>query len=291
MKKVALNRGRDFAASIMKDIEEIPESNGMRIMRDVMSLESGMERDIVIRDITQPYWEECINMVMRSDMRVRVYALGNPGIGKTISTSFLIRMLFEKKHTVVYRLKSEDYFWEFEWKNEGYDVAVYPEKDGIRDVGTLCDASTFYIVDAGIESESCLPESSFNARTIIVSSPDETNWAGGLGCDGLRMFMYFPNWDLDELLMARPYMKGAVPTDEEVMARFREVGGVPRHILLNEEDFLAILHVQNAAISALTVTEATQIVQGKLDVVGSFANQPRSSIIGYTKPKIDGKMF
>jgi hypothetical protein len=36
---------------------------------------------------------------------------------------------------------------EFEWKSEGYDIAVYPEKDGIRDVGTLCKASTFYIVD------------------------------------------------------------------------------------------------------------------------------------------------
>ena len=44
------------------------------------------------------------------------------------------------------------------------------------------------------------------------------------------------------------------------MARFWEVGGVPRYI-------------QNAAISALTVTQVTQILQSRLDVVGSFPNQ------------------
>ena len=63
--------------------------------------------------------------------------------------------------------------------------------------------------------------------------------------------------------MARRYLKGAVNTDEEVVARFPEVGGVPRHI-------------QNAAISALTATQATQILQSRLDVVGSFPNHARS---------------
>jgi hypothetical protein len=58
--------------------------------------------------------------------------------------------------------------------------------------------------------------------------------------------VYFPTWDLNEVLMARRYLKGAVNMDEEVVARFREVGGVPRYI-------------QNAAISALTATQATQI--------------------------------
>ena len=66
-------------------------------------------------------------------------------------------------------------------------------------------------------------------------------------------------------------------TDEEVVARFPEVGGVPRHI-------------QNAAISALTATQATQILHGRLDVVGSFANHTtRSLVIGYAKPKMEGK--
>ena len=57
-------------------------------------------------------------------------------------------------------------------------------------------------------------------------------------------------------------------TDEEIVARFREVGGVPRRI-------------QNAAIS--------QILHGRLDVVGSFANHAtRRLVIGYVnvKPKI-----
>ena len=98
-----LNRGIDFAVLIMKDIEEIPGSHGMRAIHGVVDLETDGQWDVVIRSVAQP---------------VRVCAVGTPGIGKSTSTAFLIRMLLQEKHTVVYRIASEDYLWEFAWKNE-----------------------------------------------------------------------------------------------------------------------------------------------------------------------------
>ena len=295
-KIVAQNRGSEFFTSIMKEIEEIPGSNGMRVMRGVIKLESDSERDIVIRNITQPFWEECIRAVSIPNMRVRVCAVGTPGIGKTTSTPFLIRMLLEEKKTVVYRLRTEDYFWEFAWNDEGgYVVNVHPEKDGIRGVNSLKEPSTFYIVDPGSTSDSCLPKTSLKARTIIVSSPNERHWGGNefdkLRDDVIGTFRYFPLWDLHEILMAQPYLSSTVITGEEVEARFRVVGGVPRHIILHEDYLGRVLRSQNEAIEALTVRQAQQIVEGKLDAVGSFgSNQPRSAIIGYAMAQTPEKI-
>ena len=284
-----LNRGRDFAASIMKDIEKIPESNGMRIMRGVKNLISGMEYNIIIRKITQPFWDECIKEVTTTDSWVRVCAVGTPGIGKTTSTPFLIRMLLQEKHTVVYRLRSEDYFWEFQWNDEdGYVVNVHPEDVRLSDIDCLNKDSTFYIVDPMSTSTSCFPPYSLAARTIIVSSPDETHWGGKEFIKRrervVGRFRYFPLWTLDELLMARPYFESPALTVAEVEDRFRLFGGVPRHVFSDDQDFRASSQSQDDAISALTAVQAEQIVKGEMDDVGSFSrNPPKTAIVGYAK--------
>ena len=71
-------------------------------------------------------------------------------------------------------------------------------------------------------------------------------------------------------------------TDEELIGRFRQVGGIPRHLFMPEEAFSRCLQSQKAAIRALTFEQAQEIFEGDLDAVGSFgANQPKSSLIGY----------
>ena len=105
-------------------------------------------------------------------------------------------MLFEEKHTVVYRLKSEDFFWEFTWNEEGYVVSVHPERYGIWKIESLTHPSTFYIVDPGSSLKKCLPPIAFKARTIIVSSPDECHWEGNEFSkqrdDGCGIFKFSP---------------------------------------------------------------------------------------------------
>ena len=291
MQQKHIDRGKDFVASIMKDIVDIPGNMGMRLMRQVASLETGRQRDVVIRNITQPFWEECIMQVTRAGMRVRVCAVGTPGIGKTTSTSFLIRMLLLEKHTVVYRLLSRTYFWEFKWKNNDYDVQVHRGKD-LEDIESLDDERTYYIVDPGTnKKDSCLPEPCINARTIIVSSPNELHWGSGefekQRDDVLGTFRYYPMWKLGELKEALQYLTEL--SEEEVVRRFRLVGGVPRYIFLHEDFFAPVLRSQNDAIEALTAMQAQQIVEGKLDILGTFgAQQPKSALIGYTEAETQG---
>ena len=166
---------------------------------------------------------------------------------------------------------------------------------GISDVDSLYEASTFYIVDPGASTTNCLPDTDFLPRTIIVSSPDERNWGGKQFMKGrddvAGLFRFFPMWDLDELVMARQYIRGRKLTDEEIAARFREVGGIPRHIFATDAMFSLIQRSQDDGIDALTRGQAQKIFHRRLDAVGSFGpNKPKSAIIGYAKAQTQGKI-
>ena len=78
-----IKRGQDFVESFMnKDYEDIPNSNGMKVLRNAIVLETGKRIDVVIRSITEDFWQTVIDTTNRS----RVGAVGTPGIGKTTST-------------------------------------------------------------------------------------------------------------------------------------------------------------------------------------------------------------
>ena len=298
MKDSVLNLGRRFVASIMKGIEEIPKSDGMLLMRGVTNLQTGTVVDsIVIRGVERLFWEECLKQVMTPDIRCRVCAVGTPGTGKTTSTLFLIRTLFENKHTVVYRFPGASYFYVFKWRPyTGYDVNVYTQEHSLWDVESLSDPSTFYIVDPGNSGKNCLPHTSFAARTIIVSTCEVSDYWGGSELTKQRgnvtgMFRIFPMWDLEELLMARPYLQETVLTDEDVEARFRQVGGLPRYVFSRKRYLLSTLQNQKYAIASLTAKEAELIVNGDMDAVGSFVDgRCKSEIIGYAKTYKDGEI-
>ena len=91
----------------MVDYEEIPNSDGMSVLRKVVKLETNVRADIVIRNITKPFWQACIDTVNTPYMRIRVCAVGTPGTGKTAATPILIRMLLDEGHTVVYLLRTK----------------------------------------------------------------------------------------------------------------------------------------------------------------------------------------
>ena len=117
--KRALERGKEFVKSILKDYETIPGEQGMKVLKGVIDIETGGEkRDIIIRKITEPFWKSCRQIVDEDDSRNRVAAIGSPGIGKTFTTPILIRMLLENQNrcTVVYLKRSEeknDWYFEF----------------------------------------------------------------------------------------------------------------------------------------------------------------------------------
>ena len=168
--------------------EGTPGVGEMRLWRDIPDLDrNGTLGNIVLRSIVEPFWQSCIDRVegLFPNDRYRVCAVGTPGIGKTFTTPLLLRMLLLKNSTVVYIRRSVDldsWYYEFIPTSDGknpYTVNVFPEETTkYSDFPSLEEPSAYYVVDPGESKVSCSPMSTFPARVIIISSPNDRHWGG-----------------------------------------------------------------------------------------------------------------
>ena len=215
---IAKERGMAFVQSIMKEYEDIQESDGMKVLKDVIILETGATRNIVLRNITENYWEQVIATVdcSTTDYHVRACAIGTPGVGKTITTSILIRMLLKQKKKVIYRIRTIEkdgwvYFFIPNTSDADFNVHVILEKDFT--VSKFNDPSFYYIVDPGKTKDDCSPSDTFQGKFILVSSPDNRHWGESefeKNRDSSGIFLYFPTWSINELISAVPFVHSNV---------------------------------------------------------------------------------
>ena len=297
------------------DDEKDSESGAMRLWRNIPDLESdGEPVDIVLRSIAEPFWQSCIDAVENlSGRRYRVCAVGTPGIGKSYTTPLLLRMLLLKGSPVVYirhSVKSVSWYYEFippqSTNNESggnwdaVTVNVYPEEfTRFYDIPSLKLKSTYYVVDPGETKESCDPGAKFKSRVIIVTSPDEKHWGGGefIKRRGKKVgvFHFYPVWNLTEVLRGLEHFSSDLPlplSRKQLAERYREVGGVPRHLFAVVKEYKTILKMQDDAVKAVTKDQAQDIVSGKMDTVGVLSDDsPKSAVVGISLDDKDDGTF
>jgi hypothetical protein len=272
----------------------IPGSDGMFVMKDVVKLERGTKiwrSDLVIRKITRPFWQACIDAAETPDVQCRVCAVGTSGIGKTASTAYLIRMLLlERKKTVVYHVRTvRNSGWVFEFipgSEGGASVTanVYSERTWDVTIPSFRDPSTYYVVDPGDTDDTCNPPVLFLPKVIIVTSPDSKHWGGTTffkARDDVRgVLKVYPLWELDELLQARPYL-GRNVSVAEVKERYFDVGGVPGHVFASGTFYDDIVDRQTLAANALSVEQVANLAYAQRASVNTFdASQPTSALLG-----------
>jgi hypothetical protein len=120
--------GKSYVDSIMKPYEEIPNSNGMKLLRDVSHIDFGSKYNIVVRTMMEDFWHK----VITAADSYRVCVLGLPGIGKSMSTCILIRLLLTQQETVVFRVcrrdslgcTKNDHFYVFTPSMSSHDIDV-----------------------------------------------------------------------------------------------------------------------------------------------------------------------
>jgi hypothetical protein len=282
----------------MVPYEDIPNSLGMKVLRNVPGFEGKQSKNVVIRSITEDYWNEVIKATETINKDTRVCAVGTPGIGKTTASTVLIRLLLNRMRTVVYCVKKPEldgWVYEFTPIQEtiggplSVEVNVYME-DGFKydDVTSLTQKDSppnYYIVDPGATKNNCCPSEAMNGRFILVASPDEHHWEASEfkkergGTSGT--FRYFPVWSLDELLAARPYIRDDF-SDDDVKQRYRQFGGVPRNVFNDESDVKEMLASQVEASNKLTPNQLTEIGKAGWNGVSTFSElHSKSAILGY----------
>jgi hypothetical protein len=282
-----LEIGKMFLKSIMSNYEKISNSDGMKRLIDVVSLESGMTRNVVLRNITESFWLK----VIETTEKKRVCALGTPGVGKTTTTCILIRLLLEQNKTVVYRVRNDE--------RDGYAYMFIPSSDivGHVDVQVIQERlflssdievdkpSIYYVVDPGLTKSNCNLRTDFKGKVIIIASPDERNW-GGAGFrkdrDGVMgTFLFFPVWNLLELSNAGPYINPNITMDD-IEDRYQKVGGIPRHIFGDIDEFAMVLDDQETAINGLSEIHVRRLALGNIASAQTFGmDQPKSILMVY----------
>jgi hypothetical protein len=251
-----------FIKSLMQaEYQDIPNSGGMRVLKNISDLESGESGDIVVRQCTIPFWEECIKVVNTPNMRYRVAAIGMAGTGKTISTPILIRMLLERNMTVVFLVQSEyKHGWYYKFVPDGtgrVTARIFSKKIG-SPIVTSNDPATYYIVDPGKSKNDCNPRTDFLPKVILVASPDSRHWGGSefIKRRGTvkGIMRYFPVWTKQELIFAQPILRPDM-TSKIVSDRFNVFGGVPRQVFGRIDTYE--LMYQDSAVRDIAADEAT----------------------------------
>jgi hypothetical protein len=287
-----------FINSLMQaEYEDILESDGMLVLRNILDLESGESKDIVVRKCTLPFWEECIKVVNTTKKRYRVAAIGTPGTGKTTSTPILIRMLLQRGMTVVYLVQTEkESRWYYKFIPDGITgritIRIFSEKLDEDDIPT--DPTVYYIVDPGKTKNCCDPPTDFLPKVIIVASPNPLHWGEG---DFTKqrgtvkgIMRFYPVWSDHELACAQKTIAPDM-TEKTVLDRFYMFGGVPRHVFEDTDDSW-LLSLQDGAVDSLTLDQASSVVYTP-NVIGidCFSPATKSSLLAFQLREDDTGSF
>lgn len=285
-------RAVEFLQAIMADLMESEHNEIKGVLRSVPDPYTVSSRNVIIREDDFVFWNRLIEELAVDDVnrRKRVAAVGTPGIGKSTTACFAIRLLLQKGKTVVYILRTADgsgYYIQFTPSEEGQvDIELFHEKTSPTEIPSLYDPGAYYLVDPGKTKTSCDPAPMVAARVIIVASPDERHWGGsafaktdqtGLG----GYFMYFPNWSLHQLEAASNELSGVQFQNGQVAELYSVFGGVPRQV------FFPALKDQNekelkTKVDALKDENLRDLVTGQMNRHSGFgADQPGGGVVEF----------
>jgi hypothetical protein len=291
--KKAHDRAQKFVDSLMNNEPERIEGSDLQVLDGVINLETRLVHPIVIRSVTDAFWQACIDLVDKPAWRYRAIAIGSPGIGKTTSTPLLIRKLLKDCKVVVYHVRTKDDIgWYYQFTpivgNNGIvtqaraDVCPEDRPNGLK---SLFDSSTYYIVDPGDSEDSSNPPLHFQPKVIIVSPPNSFHWGHDMALKGRRIIsafhLFYPLWSCGELIAARRILSPML-SEAEVAARFRLFGGVPTRVYCSNEKVSELLRDQARALSELAENHVAAIATGEMDALNCFgSSEPKSTLMGF----------
>jgi len=262
-----ISKALNFHDAILADLHDVEPVEGEQgvifgVMRDVPDSYTGKTRNIVVRDADNGFWNALLNEAEQENTSTRFAVVGSPGIGKSTTVAFAIRLLLLQEKTVVYKYRTPDntgYYIQFRPKTSSSEpgetlknssssetgdahnsismdeILLFPEDTKTSEIPSLLDTETYYIVDPGKTKTSCDPGPFVVCRVIIVASPDERHWGGSafekdddkaLGGD----IRYFPAWSLPELEAASTQLSGVQFQEGDVLELHSVFGGIPRQV-------------------------------------------------------------
>ncbi|CAJ1447347.1 unnamed protein product [Effrenium voratum] len=176
---------------------------------------------LFVRNQTRLVWEEAV----RGHRRVAV--IGSPGIGKSFSIAYLLRLLMKEQKTVVFEARKWKAVYLFMPGDDGsYEVRTMDSTDWAPGkCSELKDPENYYVVDPDkAEDQYIYPA---RARTIVAPSPDPMHFGEWKKDDPL--FLYMATWTLQEARCVLKYLRPDF-SNKDVEERYYKFGGIVRHL-------------------------------------------------------------
>ena len=230
--KAYLETGRKFVKALRQELVQVPVDGVHGVLHGVPDISSNnQEMDIVITTRVHNFWEAVFtnSEIVTWNMSTRVCAVGSPGIGKSVTSLYFIRMLlFDKKRPVVYLRRTAQKFgvyYIFEPTDDnGVNVRLCPESVPPGSVPIIDrNPDAYYLCDPGATKDSCNPSESFNADVVINASGDDRHWGESEFTKAGKsngIFLYFPLTPIDLLSKMKNYFQnGEEVTEDQLMDR------------------------------------------------------------------------
>ena len=260
---------------------------------EVWELDSSLALpQILLREPVRAFWKETAAKLLAGK---HVVAVGSPGIGKSSTHPYLLKLLLETGRPVVFLKRGlppkYGTYYEFRPKDGGYEAFEYEEnyvRSGV--IASLQDPDAFLLIEPYGQRK--LPDRDVEARIALVCSPNREHYRGmektGPGEFG-ACSLYFPHWSLDELYEARPYMcdergKPILSNNADVDERVWLYGLIPRHVF--SEDIAQLEKLQNEALILVSEHHVKMMMDAldggtAIEIDDSSPFSPSSYIIAY----------
>ena len=182
--------------------------------------------DIFVRECQIELWEEVLRY-HEGELNNHSIVTGNPGIGKSRSMSYFLRLLLSKKKPVVYEAKKDNTAIVFIPQNDrSYKVWItynfQPESCSL-----LNDLNNYYLIDPKTPDDPV----HVSAHTVLCASPNKAHYKEFFKIMNSDMWC-MPVWTKEELKAVKSYFKinGKELSDKELESKYYIFGGRIRYI-------------------------------------------------------------
>jgi hypothetical protein len=250
---------------------------------------------IITRECQRALWKEALGIMRdKNDSHDHILVTGSPGIGKSRSMAFFLRMLLERGETVVYHAGKEGRFFLFkprqgggeDEKDEGnvlYDtMSVYGEVSP-SSIAELRNSGNFFLIDP---QEDMKDPIEVEAHSLLVSSPKPERYKGFADKRPTQTSkLYMPDAEKAELVAMRSILAPEGTTVKDVEGWFHDLGGRPRTIFGGVTDRARNVTKIKDDVSGMKIELLEKVIWGSAgDLESSSARKgdvPSSHLCGY----------
>jgi energy-coupling factor transporter ATP-binding protein EcfA2 len=235
----------------------------------------------------------------------RYLVIGSPGVGKSRSMNYLIKLIITERRTVhdrplptiVFEHRKDEKVWIFSPKEPNsqqeseYEVQSFPLAEFSKfNCEALKNPDNFYLIDSAMAENSNYP-GHVPAVTVFVCSPDTRHYSEYKKHMQKGSTYYIPVWPDGALAAAREYMQqndSSAISVETLRDRESVVGSIPRRVFCDESTFDEWKKTIDRTMRSKELSVRQVLLDGVVDLeVEVHKDKPMSSVFCFYSDAAD----